>query len=491
MSKSLSKSYWFVLSMLFIICYSCKEDTTPLDDRQESYTVAVRFAAFETIVNPLGKPPVSTLLSNVGAYEPAANGQIPYLYYWSFNGSSITPDIWLDGAASIRYNDELEPRNFDAAGWASNGYPAGKAMAITGGEQIIFQLPLVGGQKVASFGFDISSSGTGPNSFTLSYSQNVDNYRFLVEENQFANITGSYPKNSFLYYLDTIALDYRLPLYIKLVPKAGDRGNGSAYNPKTGVIRMDNIFLKGLKSDSSSNKVRQLSYHIFDAQRKNLIVTGQAPFAENTVPTLFVELPPGDYKGAFVSNDSEAELLMPNQATMEQFYIGNLFSNRRAKVYGLELDFTVRKDLEFDLLLRRYYSQVKFEFTDNRDLSAVKRIVVKQAHSPFYYAPFGKMTVNPIVDQTEITYAVDFDRESKELVFNQFMGNLAVASQIAYTLDVYNQADKLLRTFTVSGNIKNNVRLVFRGELLSGIDASNNFIVRYQEDWDGDDTIDF
>jgi len=56
---------------------------------------------------------------------------------------------------------------------------------------------------------------------------------------------------------------------------------------------------------------------------------------------------------------------------------------------------------------------------------------------------------------------------------------------------VYNQADKLLRTFTVSGNIKNNVRLVFRGELLSGIDASNNFTVRYQEDWDGDDTIDF
>lgn len=492
----LKKSVSFFQCVFFIVlivcfCYSCKEDISPLNDDKESYTVAVRFPAFESTVSPLGKLGQGNPLPSALSTLFVENGQVPYLYYWSFNAGSPAPDIWLDPAATFRYNNDVQPSNFEVSGWASNGYPAGKAMAVVGVDRFIINLPLSGARKISSFGFDISSSGTGPKSFAVYYSQNVDNYKLLVDENQFSNITGSYPKNSFIYYLDTLALDYTLPLYIKLVPKAGDRGNGSGYNPQTGVIRLDNIFLTGLKREGGSSKVRQLSFHIFDAQRKHVVLVGQAPFAENAIPSLFFELPPGDYRGSFVSNDSEAELLIPPQPNADQYYVSNTFSNRLAKVYGMELDFTVRKDMEFDLLLRRYYSQVKFEFTDNRDLSTIKRIVVSQDHPPFYYAPFTKMTANPVVDQTEIVYAVDFNQDSKEILFNQFMGNVATAYPVSYTLRVYNQADKLLRTFSVSGNIKNNVRLIFRGELLDGVNANNSFAIRYQDDWDSDNTIDF
>ena len=492
--KSLYDICRYSLSVLFIIClcYSCKQENTPLDEEKESYTVAVRFPGFESTIRPFELTLGSALLADkVSSNGLVATGEEGYLYYWSFNEGTILPDIAVDTLVSINFNGIMKPKSFESIGWASHGFPAGKAMTIVGLENLVFHFPLTGIQKIRSFGFDISSFGAGPNSFDLYYAQEVDTYKPLVSDNQFTSLTGTYPKNSFIYYIDTLRLDYQLPLYIKLVPKAGHRGHGLDYHAQTGIVRMDNIFLSGMKHGKTFSKIRQLRYHIVDVLTKKSILAGEAPFAENTLPTLFFDLPIGDYKGSFVSNDSDAELLISEQTGSDQFYFGNLFTNREAKIYGTELDFAVYKELEFDLLLRRYYSQVKFEFTDNRDLSTVRRIIVTQDHPSFYYAPFTAITTNPIVDQTEINQTVNFKTGSKELLFNQFMGNLTVAHPVSYTLRVYNQGNKLLRTFTVKAAIKNNVRLIFRGELLGGGDVKANFTVRYQETWDNDYTIDF
>src|SRR5690606_28666587 len=114
--------------------------------------------------------------------------------------------------------------------------------------------------------------------------------------------------------------------------------------------------------------------------------------------------------------------LLPTTITKSSdLYISNLFSNKEAEVFGYTGKLSVTGNLTSNIVLQRLYSQVKLEFTDNLDLSVVKKIVIKQEHEPFFYSPFTTAMTNPIIDQTSIEITDDF-QINKQLVFNQFMG---------------------------------------------------------------------
>ncbi|WP_144036527.1 hypothetical protein [Sphingobacterium psychroaquaticum] len=483
--------YSLSLFLIVVVTISCKNEVISFDDHNESYTVAFEFQEFDASVSPLqniGKYTALSKLSSITNVPPQVV-QDEYLYYWSFNTGSSIPDISIDKNAKFLYNDGEVPDDFSAQGWASNGFAGGYAMVLRGLQDLVVKVPLDRVQSLKSIGFDISSSATGPKDFEFLYTQDGETYHSISADNQFANVgssSSSYPKNSFIFYVDTIALDYDRPLYVQLLMKAGDRGSAGNYNASMGVTRIDNFNLTGLSKTMTHSSIRRLHYAIFNRETNRLVEENNVDFSAEGWPGLSLQLPPGEYVSIFLSNESAADLYISDITDAQTYSVRNLFSNSKAKIFGVTHTFSVRQDIDVPLLLHRYYSMVKFEFTDNRDLTNVGRITIKPLHTPFVYVPFGDRSKDIGVDDEIVSFAVDFEAESKEFYFHQFMGDQGEPQEVVYLVTVRDKEERQLRDFTVNSRMRNNMQLVFRGELLSGIDQEAEFIVRLNEDWDGE-----
>jgi len=483
MKKIRSDQFWcgLCLALAVFVAGSCRKDAVAPQDSGERYTVKFRFREFGASISPLagqglrGRP-----FTKLAATNPTQTTEEGYLYYWSFNAGDLVPDIRVSTGSKISYNGEGVPGNF-TSGWVFDTFAAGKAMSLTGAQELTFELPLANVQEVRSLGFDIGSSSTGPKSFDLLYSQDGQHYDTIMVDNQFSNTNTSQAKNAFVFHIDTLTLDLTAPLFVRLVPLAGKRGSAGNYNPTTGVMKVDNFRLVGISESTRGVGVSKLHYHIFDATNGNLVLAGEETFSPGQLPSLSLSLPPGNYHSSFAANESEAGLILGG------YYFSNTFSNHLAKVFGVVDTFAVQGDSDANLVLERYYSRVKFEFTDTGDLSEVGRIVFTPAHEPYFYAPFATGMANPVLDQSDISVTPDFANTGKELTFHQFMGRLPAPGNLSYTVEVYDAANVLLRTFSVSASIKNNVQLVFRGDLLSGTNAktNNGFSVAYDKNWNG------
>lgn len=474
------------ISCILLFLNSCDKKPNSLPDDNEVYTVAVKFQEFESLIYPWSRSSKASSSSMLGSARNRTGEQSAgYLYYWSFNQQSPVPDVALHAAAAISYNGGKQPVHYTATGWASNGYPAGQAMSITGLETLVIEMPMEGVSELIAFGFDISSSATGPKDFSIWYGQDGLNYQLLAEENQFSNTSTAYGKNVFRYYLEELPLDFRAPVFIKLIAKAGDRGGGSNYNPKQGVTRFDNIYLYGASSGGTSPSIQQVDYRIFEQETGSFVQMGRIVLDDTNIPTFSLELPKGVYKAVFVYNASDEYLLMPEAVAATDFYVANPFSNSQAQVFAEQKDFKVQEDLQLDLLLNRLYSQVKFEFTDGKPLAGVGVLKITPLHSPFFYAPFPEGVAYPVVDESFIVEAVDLEKSGRTFVFNQFMGQPSTDILVAYTIDVFDQDGVLLRSFTLESMLRNNVQLVFRGALLVGQYVDTNFSIRIHTEWDG------
>src|SRR5690606_37253805 len=200
-------------------------------------------------------------------------------------------------------------------------------------------------------------------------------------------------------------------------------------------------------------------------------------------------LPAGDYIASFVANISNAELNIPETGDASVYFIANTFSNNKAEIFGVLDTFSVDGDMDKDIELNRYYSEIRFAFTDAGDLSQVKKLIVKREHDANFYAPFHPTMDNPVEDSSEIVLHPQLDEANREVFFNQFIGNTPIPVPLKYKVDVYDGSDELIRTFQVESEIRNNMQLLFRGKLL---DAPNGqFVVRLNENWDGEKQVDF
>lgn len=484
---------FFFLSIM-IYAVSCKKYADPQDDVKESYAVAVRFKEFEEATRPLS----SSLRSNVAMNNRSATSinantaQEGYMYYWSFNQGSLQPDMFSSTGTSITYNQGTVPSGF-GTGWSFESYAAGQALSITGASEITVKLPLSGVTSVTALGFDIGSSGTGAKNFTLSYSQDGQRFTVLSDDNQFTNTNTAQAKNSFIFQLTSLSLDYTQDLYIRLIPTAGSRGTAGEYRESTGVLKMDNLRLMGLTGAGTRQdaNIQQLHYHVFDAASNALVLSGVYDFAANELADFSLNLPAGEYIASYVSNASNAALSIPAAATKASYYIANNFSNHQAEIFGVLDTFTVAQDIEREITLSRYCSQVKFEFTDAVDLAAVTKIVISRQHDPEYYAPFNLSLVNPVLDQSEIVIEPNFAANGKSIFFNQFIGQVTSPLALSYTVEAFNASDVLLRSFQIGSAARNNVQLFFRGALLPTGEVVSNFTISFNENWSGEQIISF
>lgn len=489
MMKKPIHSAWYSFSILFIMLnlVSCKKNVEIPNDAQETYTIGFRFQEFEQHVAPFGpKRAKSSAKATTQTADPTAyEGSI---YFWSFNAETLMPDLYPSTHSNITYNDGQAPHEY-GPGWVYGEYDSGRSLSLKGVKDLIFEMPLTNISAVHELSFDVSSSGTGPKGFSLLFSQNGVDYTMIKENNQFANTNTPHSKNSFSFSLGELSLDFSKKLYIKLISKAGLRGSASDYNEVSGIFRLDNFRLAGIAQAVSDASVRRVHYHIFDAVTQDLVLSGADHFREGSLADFALEIPAGDYIASFVTNVSNEELNIPEIGHASTYFIANPFSNSKAEIFGVLDTFSVSGDMQKDIELTRYYSEIRFAFTDSEDLSEVAKLVVKQEQEPNFYAPFLPTMGSPVEDLSEIILYPQFDASTREVFFHQFIGNTPLPVLLRYTLEVYNAADELLRTFQVESEIRNNIRLLFRGKLL---DVTNGqFVVRLNEHWNGDKQVDF
>lgn len=483
----------YFLCFVYLTLVSCVKDSWPISDELDrDYSVTFQIRGFQVERKSLG---VSQAIANATLEKLASirSSLVPeiqsgYLYFWSFNASSLEPDIQLNKGARITYNDEELPSSYQT-GFAYEEFEAGVALNLTRVEQLVFEMPLTNAVKVYDLGFDVSSSNTGPKDFHLLYSNDEGlSYDTLSRNNQFGNL-GQQQKNTFSYAIDTLPLDFSRPLWIKLVPLEGMRNGSNDYNPATGVLRIDNFRLSGEGEFVAAPTVRKLHYHIFDRFSKNSIEEGEIELANEQVD-FSLRLPKGNYLAHFISNSSHRELLLPtDNSDIAGHYVANRFDNQLAQIYGHIDTLEVDEDLEIHSVLKRYYNQVKFEFTDSKDLSHITKIRIARVHEPLYFSPFNAVLPNPVLDQSEIEVTTEFGSGSKELVFNEFVGDILEPVVLQYKIEAFAE-DELLRVFDVSAAVRNNTQLVFRGSLLEA-DPSARFTFEYNKKWGEDEEVIF
>jgi hypothetical protein len=334
----------------------------------------------------------------------------------------------------------------------------------------------------------MTGSAMGPKDFELYYSfDEGDTYHELALDNQFGNIAAN-AKNSFTYNLEELQLAGD-EIWFRIDLKEGDRTGGGTYNESTGTLRIDNLHLVGISPTSTEVfSVNKLQYFVFHKDKQGLMFVGTNDDISNL--SLQLNLPVGDYEALFILNSSDQELLLPSTITKaSDLYTSNVFSNKNAEIFGFSGSITVSGNMTSNIILHRLYSQIKVEFTDNIDLSHVSKIVIKQEHEPYFYSPFIADLTNPILDQSSIEI-IDVFQINKQIIFNQFMGLLAESKPVHYIVEVHSE-NVILRTFHLESILKNNIQLVFHGELLQDPLHEVGFQITKNENWDGENAVSF
>jgi len=359
--KHLVYRFSFLVLLLFVI--SCKKDTSLDRKNEDTFMVTFKFNGFTNQVSPLqsiGKG--STKLAAVANDQNYDEG---YLYYWSFNNENLVPDIRYNPLfmPTISYANGNVPTSFVNSTYAFDNFIAGKALTFAGANDIIIKMPIKDVIQVRSLGFDVGSPSTGPKDFEIFFSLNKgDLYETLESNNQFGNTDVANQKNSFSYDLTekNIQAD---ELWIKIKPKAGIRGESSTFNENSGVLRMDNLHLIGIApSTSVAISIDKLHYFLFNIDKPEVILADVSEL--NGSNLLEIAIPLGRYKVCFITNTSNAELLLPINPTLETFYISNIFSNANAEIFGYVGELNIEQDQTHQIEVQRLFSQVKIEFTD-------------------------------------------------------------------------------------------------------------------------------
>lgn len=189
-----------VVLLLFGAMSSCKKDgQIGIGSGDEAWrNVTFRIKPFEARVNPLmtnyygngpGGDPNWTQVS-YGNVSPSESEQI--LYLWTFNNEDLKPDIGVDtsNAGISLLNMNGGSNNSYKNGVKFSTYEAGKAINITGADEITISMPVINVTEIAKIRFDASSSDTGPKDFSISYSFGSDgDYSIISEVNDLLSST--------------------------------------------------------------------------------------------------------------------------------------------------------------------------------------------------------------------------------------------------------------------------------------------------------------
>ncbi|SEN05728.1 hypothetical protein SAMN05216436_11125 [bacterium A37T11] len=490
------------LAALLLMLSNCKKEKPQMKpDPGEAQTVSFHLSGFKTEINPLSSAkatlrPLKLKSATNGQHLNISPGSDPqFVYFWSFNQSNLLPDIAADDGAEITFVAKEGSSASFPAGYKYEDddilYEAGQSFSTIAPTSIKITIPAAKISNLSNLSFSTGGSGTGPKDFSISYSSDGgESYAVISATNPFTNFSSSgWNHYSFdLSSFSNLLASNSLILKIEPIPANTD------YNPNSGTFRIDNIRLTGIYTGTSGPDnpenpatVSNIHYYIFDSVADTLEASGTTAYdLDDTQPSLAVQLSPGTYSAVFLSNVSDQELRLPTSLhAITDFYAGNYFDNDQAVIFGTKVDDIVVSDgpIEKEAALSRFYSNIAFHFTDATGLTSVKKIEVSRVHANFWYNPFSAGSL-PDDGINKISFTDPFV-SGVTLSFNEFLGTLTTAQPISYTINAYDAGDQLLRTFTVSSAIKNNVQVSFTGQLLTVNNGPNgDFGISFNTDWD-------
>ena len=479
-----------------VLMSGCKRDIPPLpvDGSGELRDVTFRISGFESDIFPmegaetagklaLGSP--GTGMQSLLGVEPRPEQQ--YLYYWSFNDGNLLPDIAVDEeGAHLIFEAVAEEPDYPNSTFGVDPYDGGQAFSLRGGRAVELELPLHGVESLSEFAFDISSSGTGPKAFSLSYSADGGaTYSSIVENQQFDDM-GDQKRNPYQFDLSGVSGGLA-GLLLKFDFLPGNREGAGEHNESQGTVRLDNVRLSGVYRGAVGGPEvpGTLRYYVFSADDGSVVQQQKLPMADlGEEGRLAMKLADGNYEVLFVAYRSDRGLLLPENLThASEFYLGQHFDDSEAVTYAALLEDVV-VDGDYggeEALLTRCYSLVEFDFTDDEtSLHGVRKIEIVRKHQDFLYAPFGIPQGAAGSDTERITFAGFGDIPDYNIRLHQFFGLLDAGEDINYEVTAFGADDDVLNTVTISQVLQNNKHLRLTGKLLGG---AANFPIVLETEW--------
>lgn len=493
------------LLLLLLVISSCRRtfDFNVEDDDRAIYKLSFSFTSFQSAINPFPISLVSrsvtstnlrasTLASTSANTSVNASGEL--LYFWSFNARNLQPDIALVPTLVQCYTNPVEGYSFSSTGAMADAdflFPAGDALSVNGQTELYIEIPARSMLQLNYLSFNANTTTTGPQEVLLSY-QFVDalsaDFIALTSISAADTLIGVNTNQLMEYNLQDISWGASAVLF-KLSFAEGPRNGGNEYNATAGRIRIDNFRVLGVIDPADIYPPNNLtmavfSYFIFDAET-GAIVRNVNLTLEEPLPRLDldIELPRGRYHFHFLYNQSNASLLYGSPlTTFSEFVVGNSFDNSYAQIYGALLtDVAILSDALQTIPLHRYYSEVQILFTDNRDFSEVGEVQITKRHNYDFYAIGNAAITQPFHAVQQLSVAPYFEFTGNMLLFNQFLGLLDEPVLLSYDVAIFSRDGFLIRAFTLSEEITNNVQLLFSGRLYDTTDQE--FQLSIQEEW--------
>lgn len=502
---------WGVLFVSIISLTNCNKDgLKPFlpEDQKAVHEVKFNLKNFKSELKPLltARSKVNQIFSASSPKEGnvIADATEQILYFWSFNVNPFVPDLGVDTINSelaIEYNSESGKHSF-LNGKSFGDFEAGSALNITGPKSIILKLPIQGIKTLSSLRFDLMSSNTGPKSFDLLYTFNLNaDFTAVQEDNNFYNYSAS-AWNTFDFDISQIPVNFAEYIWIKLVFKGGERSHGSDYNSTSGTLRIDNIGMKGsFMGDTEENLPQDkgnLQYFVFNTIDSTLVKRGSSEISFYGEADLTLLLPSGQYFAFLLYSNSDDQLLSQDSiAEAKDINFATKLAQTDYLVFGNKIPaFSVQGNTSLEVILNRYYSEVQVNFEDVNDLNSLGAINAR-SFSPTTYSPYGLDSNENEFDISEQEYDNIWLEPTQlgafyGIVFNHILGPIEEEIPVNYMLDIHSKDFELIRQIPLEATIKRNFQLTFSGNLYSGSPENGKQVqINWNTEWDGQHSIPF
>ena len=254
---------------------------------------------------------------------------------------------------------------------------------------------------------------------------------------------------------------------------------------------IDNIRVYGKRKKPTNPNYKDLPYFIFKKKTGEVVQKGTFDLSVDN-KELLLELPNGAYYNVILFHDSPKKLILPSDfKNKDQLYVSQFFDDKYGRSFAALDSFELKENVEKKVTLKRLYSMVTLDFTDMQDLDNIKKVKVKPITAAYFWKPFNTMLETKLTENisSQLEFEQDFN-VNKEISFNHFIGFTDVNLPVQYEIEVWDNK-KVIRKLNLKSQIKNNVKLIFKGPLYPTGLSTGFFEIIIDESWGDQKVVEF
>ncbi len=490
----LCRSFRFLLAFLIptLLCFSCKrkDHEAPQPDNG-LHQVSFNFSNFQSEIQSYHSAPSTKSVQNDATLNLHPD-QFEVLGYFDMNKKSLEPTYDYDQVFKIEVIAGLENSGQFVNDPSKPAYKDNFVYTVKGLSRFSFKIDLTKIHELDRLEFDLLSTDGNQKYFFVQF---LDQNNYPIRNSD--RLIEIVPNSNASKQLQT----YNIPIPKEL--KGNDKtivniwmkdpvtNHPYVEDPYKHAHYIDNIKFYGRAKERSKPNLSDLPYFIFKKKTGELVKKGSFDLSQNNKEQL-VELPYGSYYNLILFHDSPKKLLMPTDIkNKDQIFIGHTFEDKFGRSFAAIDSFDLKENVEKLVKLKRLYSLVTLNFNDIRDLKEIKKVTVRPITAPYFWKPFNlKVDTKNLEEPTKpLEFEQDFNL-NKEISFSHFLGLSDKELPVQYEIEVWDKS-KVIRKFRLKSNIKNNVKLIFKGPLYPSGFSTGFFEVIIDETWDANKVVVF